>query len=97
MERIRTIGLSRQGSITTTGGTADLVLPPNPYRKLATFVNDSDTKMYLARGEIGVPGAGIPLYPNGGSYEMDQFNLWVGAISVYCAAAGKNLSWSEDQ
>jgi hypothetical protein len=65
------------------------VVGANPQRRILILVNDSDTKMYLYPGAgPAVLGRGIPLYPNGGSWEVE----WEGAIQAIHGGTGtKNL------
>ena len=60
------------------GDTA--VLTANANRICASFVNDSDTPIYLAFGHAAVVGAGIRLNANGGRYEINLTNLFTGEI-----------------
>ena len=72
-----------------------LVLAANESRVNAVFVNDSSEVIYLARGNAAVIGSGIRLNANGGSYEIDASNLFVGAVNGIATGAGSNLTVSE--
>ena len=72
-----------------TGSTE--VLVRNTRRNFASFVNDSDTTIYLSLGSAAVLNKGIRLNANGGSFELNVTNLYLGAIYGICAGGGKNL------
>ena|SRR3990167_3755288 len=77
-------------NLVATVGTANTaVLPTNIARKGATFVNDSNNKIYLGLGNVATLGKGIPLMPNGGAYEINWSNMFTGTIS-----AMNNTGWS---
>jgi hypothetical protein len=60
-----------------------LILPANPNRLQATFVNTSlEHEVYLSYNPVAVAGRGIALMRGGGSYEINSFNLYRGAISA---------------
>ena len=75
--------------------TTTVVLAANPARKDAVIVNDSNQAIYLARGNDAVLNEGIRLNANGGSYEINRDNLFLGAINAIATDAGKNLTVSE--
>jgi len=82
------LGISRSARV---GTTSTLVLPANIGRKYASFVNDSPEVIYLSLGREAMPGEGIRLNPEGGWYEMDVTNLYLG--DVYAVSTGEgNLS-----
>lgn len=60
------------------------VLDFNDQRLYAAFVNNSATDITLVLGSILVSqiGAGILLRAYGGSYEITQINLYLGAVSA---------------
>lgn len=62
------------------GLASTLVLAANPNRVDCDLVNDGDNVIYLARGNVAVLNSGIRLNPNGGSYHIGLFNLFLGAI-----------------
>jgi len=73
------------------GTTSTLVLPANLGRKYASFVNDSLEVIYLSLGMEALPGEGIRLNPEGGWFEINMTNLYLG--SVYAVSTGEgNLS-----
>lgn len=71
----------------TTGTEA---LPANEKRYWALIVNDSNRKAFLYLGALGPAGQGIPLYPNGYSYQIDRNNLFKGPI--YARGVGGNVT-----
>jgi len=71
------------------GPKSVLVLPANPRRGYASFVNDSLEVIYLSLGEEAVIGQGVRLNPEGGWYEITQTNLYQGDIYAICPGAGK--------
>ena len=79
------------------GNTSTQILPANRGRLLLTITNDSDEEIYLARGEEARMHEGIRLNGNGGMHELNQNNLYWGAISAICLSGNKNLciSYSE--
>lgn len=81
----------------TVGVASVSVLGANGKRVGATFVNDSDTVIYLTKGHTAVLNTGIRLNANGGSYEITMLNLWKGEISAISSAATKNLVWTEQE
>jgi hypothetical protein len=62
--------------------TSTLVLAANPDRRYAVFTNDSDSPIYLAIWHTAVAHTGIRLNPNGGSYEIDFKNYYVGDVTA---------------
>lgn len=74
-----------------------LVLAANVHRADAVIVNDSDTVIYLARGNAAVLNTGIRLNASGGSYEINLDNLFLGAVYAICSVADKVLTVSEGE
>ena len=72
-----------------------LVLAANPGRVDAVFVNDSNKEMFLGRGNAAVLHKGIRLNAAGGSYEINQNNLFLGAIYAIAEGGDKILTVSE--
>jgi len=84
-----------QDSATLIQVASTEVLAANPRRADAVFVNDSNQPIYLARGNAAVIGQGIRLNANGGSYEINRNNLFLGVINAIAQGGDKNLVWSE--
>jgi hypothetical protein len=75
----------------TITNNSQTILPANPHRLQATFVNkSSDTNIYLSYSPIAQQGKGITLIRGGGSYEINQSNLYKGAVSAI-AESGSGL------
>lgn len=79
----------------TVDATTTLVLAANQKRVDATFVNDSDEVIYLARGSDAVLHTGIRLNAAGGSYEINDSNRFLGAVNAICESGSKVLCVSE--
>ena len=79
----------------TIGNTSTTALAANANRKNATFVNDSDETIYLARGATAVMHQGPRLNANGGSFEINANNLYTGIVTGICASGGKVLCVEE--
>lgn len=75
----------------SVGATSTAVIPENPRRVSATFVNDSDETIYLSLSDTAVINEGIRINASGGSYEILGENLYKGPVSAICASGGKNL------
>ncbi len=84
-----------QDSATLIQPASTEVLAANPRRANAVFVNDSNQPIYLAGGNAAVLNAGIRLNANGGSYEINRNNLFLGVINAIAVGGDKNLVWSE--
>lgn len=74
-----TVSTSSQLSITTSSG---LVLATSSTRQYVAIVNDGSNVVYLSlNNDVGaVVSSGIRLNASGGSYEINQDNLYTGAI-----------------
>ena len=84
-----------EDSATLIQAVSTQVLAANSRRADAVFVNDSNQPIYLARGNAAVLNAGIRLNANGGSYEINRNNLFLGVINAIAVGGDKNLVWSE--
>jgi len=86
-------------NITTTsvavGVTTTVVLAANPMRRMAVFVNDSNQPIYLALEDAAVMNQGIRLNATGGTYEINDENLFLGAVNAIAAGGAKNLTVTE--
>ena len=72
-----------------------LVVAANPARADLELVNDSNQPIFVARGNTAVLNQGIRLNANGGSYSMNNRNLFLGAIYAIAQGGAKNLTISE--
>lgn len=79
----------------TIGATSSTVIAANATRKGAVITNISDSIIYLGLTGTAVVEAGIPLYPNGGHYEIESTNLYTGIITAISTAASKKLCFVE--
>ena len=73
---------------TVAGGVSTLIRAANPGRCNLVIVNDCDATVYLARGNAAVIGSGIRLNANGGSYEINELNMFFG--DIYGIATGQD-------
>ncbi len=95
-EKVRqALSANESGKGVSIRDTSTSVLSANSERIAATFINDSDEAMYLALGKKAKMNSGIRLNAGGGSFEINQTNLYVGNVSVICASGGKNLCVTE--
>lgn len=84
--RVRT-ALNTTKSLTTA---TQVLLAANESRKYALIVNSSDVGVFVSFGEAAVIGTGVFLAAAGGSYELDNDNLFLGAINgIAASGAGK--------
>jgi len=72
-----------------------VVLNANPARKHVVIVNDGSQEVYLSFGAAAVAGKGVRLNKQGGSYEIDDRNLWQGAIYGITASGSSSLTVHE--
>lgn len=83
--------------VTATSGsvaaTSTSVLVANDGRLYASFVNDSDTAMYLSFGAAAITSAGVRINANGGSYEITNQNMFRGIVyAIHGGSGTKNMS-----
>lgn len=72
------------------GAASAEILAENRSRKYALIVNASDVGVWISFGEAAVIGTGAYLAPAGGSYEIDETNLWTGAVNgIAASGSGK--------
>ncbi|MBW4465672.1 MAG: hypothetical protein KME07_09560 [Pegethrix bostrychoides GSE-TBD4-15B] len=84
-------------SYSQTVGTSSIqLLPPNPNRLQATFVNHHPSnKIWLNYGNSATAGSGLALMPAGGSYEINLTNPYSGLISAVGSGSGTTVSYME--
>lgn len=76
--------------------TSTLVLAANAGRTGLILTNDSDTVLYLGFGGAAVINKGFRMNASGGAYEMNETNLYTGAIyAITAAGENKNLCFIE--
>ena len=61
-----------------------IIVPANEHRADLKIVNDLDVVVYLARGNVAVVGDGMRLNANGGAFNMDTQDLFLGYITAIC-------------
>lgn len=71
-------------SITTASST---ILAANPNRKEALIINTGTVDVFLSRGGTAVAGRGIVLKAGGSAYEINNSNLYKGAINAIASSA----------
>jgi len=72
-----------------------VVLAANPNRRYAVFMNDSNKSIYLSLGATAVLHAGIELSATNGHYEINDSNLFLGAIYAIAEGGDKVLTVTE--
>jgi len=72
-----------------------VVLAANPSRRSAVFVNDSNKEIYLSLGAVAVLHEGIRLNADGGGYEINDTNLFLGAVNAIAEGGDKVLTVTE--
>lgn len=98
LDRSYEYGGNRSGAVTVGVASVQVVAPYN-YRRKVLLINDSSNWIYLAKGRPAVVNSGIPLAPNGGSWEEAPDNLgyiYRGGFDAISAVAGSNLCFVED-
>ncbi len=85
---IRASAIAQSSVDVETAATA--VVAASTTRQYLLLINASDTDMWLSLGGAATAGAGIPLYANGGSYEMTIVlgNCYAGAITAIHEGSG---------
>lgn len=71
------------------------VLPANANRKYALIINNSTVDVTICLGAVATLNVGIILKANGGAYEINNSNLYTGAISAIAASATGALAVTE--
>ena len=72
-----------------------VALAANPSRTYASFVNNSNQDMYLGLGADAVMNRGIRINANGGSYEINDNNLFTGVVNAIASGGSKSLVVTE--
>ena len=90
------LGKDTNGNVASVVGSV-LVLQGNARRRNATVVNDGVTIKYLCKADLALVNTGIPLYPNGGSYEINYTNPYYGPLSIFCTVAAENVAFTESE
>lgn len=72
-----------------------VVLAANPSRRSAVFVNDSNKPIYLSLGAAAVLHEGIMLPVATGKFEINDSNLYLGAVNAIAEGGDKVLTVTE--
>lgn len=94
---IRPIAENTRDFSGSASATAQLIIPYNINRKHVTIENrDGANAISISRGNPNVTlTSGIPLNANGGSYEIDQTNMYKGDIYLIGSAAAEAFTAEE--
>ncbi len=79
------------GSAVSVGSTTTVAAAANLDRESVVFTNDSDEVIYLSFTDDAAMNSGIRLNAAGGSYEINTFNYFNGAVNAICASGSKVL------
>ena len=79
----------------TAGTSSVTALTLNASRKYALIVNDSANVVYIKLGATAVLNTGIRLNAYGGSYEINETNLYTGVIDCISSVASQTLLVTE--
>ena len=82
----------------TIGTSSVDALDASSGRVYAVLVNDSANPIYLSlNGAAAVVGQGIRLNANGGSYEINLSNQYIGQINAISGSSNSNLTVTASQ
>jgi len=98
LDRSQAYGGASHGAV-AVGVASTPALAGKDYRRKALLVNDSVNWIYLSKGTPAILNSGIPLAPNGGSWEEIPDNLgyiYRGPFNAISAVAPSNLCVVED-
>lgn len=84
------IKMSVSTGVTVTSSSTS-VLAASSGRVYAVFVNDSSNPIYLTLGPTAVSGSGVRLNADGGSYEINLSNDYIGVVTAI-ASGNSNLT-----
>ena len=77
------------------GVASGQVLARNLDRRGAVFVNTSVNRISFGIGAPAVLDSGITIYPNGGTWQMNEHSFTLEAINAIASGAGSNLAVQE--
>lgn len=86
---------SATNSNVSVSTTTTPVLSANTARQYILFTNDSANTIYLSLSGTATSSKGIRLNANGGTYEINQDHLYIGAISAVAQTATSTLMYVE--
>lgn len=72
------------------------ILANRTSRSHAVIINDGTNIVYLALGATAVANKGIRLNANGGAYEINDQNLFIGAINGIAVGGTSNVTVVEE-
>jgi len=74
------------------------LLPASSGRVYAAIVNDGTEPVYLSmNGSAAVPNQGLRINPNGGSYEINFLNQYIGSINAITETGTSNVTVEASQ
>lgn len=76
----------------TVGTSTTAILAANGQRHYAAIINSGSYPVYLGIGAEAVANKGIYLAPSGGSYEINEQNLFIGAINGIAVGGDSNVT-----
>lgn len=76
----------------TAATSSTAVLASNTGRQYAIIVNSGTSAVFLSLGATAVANQGVYLAASGGSYEINEENLFVGAINAIAVGSSSNLA-----
>lgn len=79
----------------TVGTSSTLITATSSSRQYLGIVNDGDTAVYINFGNAAQLGKGIRLNANGGSYEVNGENLFMGAVYGIATSTPSDVSFIE--
>jgi hypothetical protein len=91
---MRVLKAQAKGAL-SCGATSQVLMTARDTRKYTLITNASDVVIWIAFGVDAVIGQGIGI-PAGGAYEMEEPNMWQGAVSAIAASGtGKVAAYQE--
>lgn len=79
----------------SVGVTSASAVAANASRTGLVLINTSNNTISLGLGAAAVLSSGITLNPNGGTWEMDNFSFYRGAINAIASGASSNMAIQE--
>lgn len=79
-------------SVDVSASTSTLVLASNVGRVYAAIVNNSANSIWISLGAAAVANKGILLNANGGSYEINPNNMYVGNIYAIASSTTSTVT-----
>ena len=79
----------------SVGVASTVVVERNAARRGLVLVNTSAARISLAFGGTAVLDSGITLYPNGGTFMMNEWSFSAVAVNAIASAPASNLAIEE--